>query len=331
MAPPRKSVRLARQLASDPNARLEAAHVSPYVLRRLCELADEKFSCGDRDVLRLARLGCRIAGLLNTDEARARSFGSLVLGLCLANRPDHAAHAAATALAAAPAKLRGDLLRRKAYVHLYKGRLAEARRDAEAAVRLTVDAEHAKAQEVLGIILYYSGEYRAAIRKLGEALALTDPGSDTEFCIAIQNYATALTEGSDAEARWALQLCAELRSQLKDRHKMQRAKLRWTEGLLHKRFGDWTTARQALDVARRSLVVLQAAPEVAAIVADIALLTPQPPAVRYICSEAEKAMAAGHPLMAHLRRLQLASRETIPTAAASLRKVASSLAPCPAL
>ena len=332
MAPPRRSVRLARELAFDPAARLENRHVSPHVLRHLCRLADDKISCGDPDWLRVVRLGCRIADRLRTDEARALSFAPLVTGLALTNRLGHAERAVEIALAAAPTHLKGDLIRRRSIVRMYQGRLSEALEDARTAVELAAGGRsHAVALEVLGIVLYYRGETRAAIRELARALAETDPDADILYDIAIQNYANALGQGTDEEAARALELCAELRSRLKDRHKVQRAKLWWTEGLLHYRFGDLQAAWWALDIARRSLVALKAAPEIAAITADMAQISPQPLAVRHLCYEAAEVITAPHPLTGYLRTLESAAEEEIPTAAAALREAATRLAPCPAL
>ena len=112
---------------------------------------------------------------------------------------------------------------------------------------------------------------------------------------------------------------------------MQRAKLWWTEGLLHYRFGDLQAAWWALDVARRSLIALKAAPEIAAIIADMAQVSPQPLAVRHLCYEAAEVVTAPHMLAQHLRTLKDAAQEEIPAAAATLRQAAARLAPCPAL
>ena len=113
--------------------------------------------------------------------------------------------------------------------------------------------------------------------------------------------------------------------------RLQRAKLWWTEGLLHYRFGDFKAAWWALDVARRSLVALKAAPEIAAVTADMAQISPQPLAVRHLCYEAAEVITAPHILAEHLRTLESATQEEIPAAAAALREAAVRLAPCPAL
>ncbi len=131
--------------------------------------------------------------------------------------------------------------------------------------------------------------------------------------------------------RRALKLCAKARSLLKPRHKMQRAKLWWAEGLLHLRLGHRSRAWRALNTARRSLIALEAAPEVAAIIADMARVDPEPLAIRHICQEATQVINGRHPLTRPLRALSRAAREVIPKAAAALREEAGRLASCPAL
>ncbi len=321
---------LARELAFDPSLRLEARHVNPFVLGHLCRIADEKISYGDRDCLRVSALCCRIARQLATAEGHAQSFGRLASALRFANRLSHANLALKIAMDAASQEMRGDLVRRRAIIRIYEGNLVDARGDAEEAIKLTTGVEHARALEALGIVLYYSGENPAALRELGRCLTATQP-DDPGYCNAIHNYATALAEGTDEEAAQAVKLCRKLRKKLKDRHKMPRAKLWWTEGLLHHRLGDAKTAWWSLEIAQRSLVALEAAPEVAAIVADMARVSPEPMAVRCICREAEDVIATRRPLRQPLRALASAARDMIPEAAAALKEAASKLAPCPAL
>ncbi len=112
---------------------------------------------------------------------------------------------------------------------------------------------------------------------------------------------------------------------------MTRAKLLWVEGLLHHRLGDDAVAWRALDIARRSLVALKAAPEIAAITADMARLSPQPLAVRNLCHEAEAVIFGPHPLVEPLRAVANAAQEMIPAAATALREAASGLAHCPTI
>ncbi len=331
MAPPRKSVRLARELAESPTGRLRKRFINPFVLRRLCALASEKISCGDRDGLWIARLCCRLAQKLKTAEARALSFGRLASALRLAGRLDHAERALAVALAAAPADLAGDLIRRRACNRLYQGRLKEAIEDARTALDQTSGQARAKVYEVLGIALFNGGDHSAGIRELKRCLETTDPDHETAYCNALQNYAKALGEGTDEGATEALALCTKLRAKLQDRHKMQRAKLWWTIGLLHLRLDDLQEAWRALDIARRSLLALRAVPEMAAIVADMARVAAEPQAVRHICLEAAAVINAPHPLIEPLADLSLAPSEMIPTASAALHEAASQLAAFPAL
>ncbi len=330
MAPPRRSVLIARQLAEDPDAGLSDLHESPHILRHLCGMADEKTTCGDRDGLRVARLCCRIAGRLKTDEALASSFARLGTALRAANRLDHAGQALRIGLELAPPHLEGDLLRRRAWVRIWEKRYAEALADAEAALERTHGAEHAKSLEALGVAHYYRGDNRTAIEVLGRCLAAVDPDSGTFYCNAIHNYAAALAEGTDEEAARAVELCAELRPLLKYRHKRQRAKLWWMEGLLQHRLGDSRTAWRSLNHARRALVAMEAAAELAGLVADMARVSPEPIAVRLICDEASEVIVHG-PLRRRLESLATAAREMIPQAAAALRDAASRRAPCPAI
>ena len=136
---------------------------------------------------------------------------------------------------------------------------------------------------------------------------------------------------TDEEAAKAVKLCAELRTRMKGRHKMQRAKLWWTEGLLHARLGDERAAWWALDIARRSLIALEAAAEVGAIIGDMARISCEPPAVRHLCDEAGEVIGAPHPLADLLSALTVATRGKIPQTAEALRAAAGALAPCPAL
>ncbi len=304
--------------------------MSRHILRHLCREADDKVTDGDLDSLRVARLCCRLAGRLATDEARAWSFGRLASALRLRDRLGHAKRALEIALAAAPPDLQGDLIRRRAIIRIYEDRYPQAVRDAERALELTAGVEHARALEALGVALYYRGEDRAAIRTLAQCLQETEP-DDSRYCNAIQNYATALSRGTDADVARAIELCAEVRPRLRFRHKMQRAKLWWTEGLLHRRLGDERTAWRSLDTARRSLAAMQAGVEVAAVVADMAQLSAEPIAVRLLCDEAAEVIAAPHPLTRPLKTLAAAARELIPEAAAALRAAAGRLATCPAL
>ncbi len=93
----------------------------------------------------------------------------------------------------------------------------------------------------------------------------------------------------------------------------------------------WQQAWRALNTARRSLIALQAASEVAAITADMARVSQQPVAIREICYEAARLIAGRHPLTQPLRALARAARQAIPEAAAALREEAGRLAPCPTL
>ena len=330
MAPPRRSERLARELANNAQAAIAASHLSRHVLRRLSEIADDKLTSGDLDCLRVARLCCRIGGQLRTGEARACSFARLASALRLANRLDHAERALNIAWAAAPPRLKGDVLRRRSYLRIYQGRLAEGVQDAEAAVSVSVGITRIRALGALGIALGYSDKPREAIAVHAQCLAETDP-DDSYYCNAIHNYATSLSKGTDREAVRALKLCMELRPRLKFRHKMQRAKLWWTEGLLHHRLGHRRRAWRCLDHARRSLVALGAAAELAALVADMARVSPQQPAIRFLCDDVADVVAAQRSLVQPLRSLAAAAREMIPEAAAALRQAASGFAPCPAL
>ena len=332
MAPPRKSERLARELALTKNAAIEEDHLNPYVLRRLCKLADEKMIRGDRDCLRIARLCCRIAARLKADSDLARSFGRLASALRLSHRLGHAEEALKYSLKLAPYDLRGDLLRRRCILRIYQNQLEKAQSDAESAVAASEGgAAWARALGALGIVLYYRKDYRGAITQLNKCVANTDPDAEEAYCRAIQNYATALAEGTEDEVREGLELCKEARKRLKPRHKMQRAKLWWTIGLLQLRLGKGVEAWRALDTARRSLIALQAAPEVAAIIADMARVSPKPLAIRQICYEAGKLITGRHPLTQPLRALARAATDVIPEAAVALREEAGRLTPCPAL
>ncbi len=331
MAPPRKSARLARELAEAPLGRLRKRFLNPHVVFRLCELADEKTNCGDRDGLRVARLCCRLAQQLKSGEARALSFARLATALRMANRLGHGEQALAVAFAAAPDWHVGDLFRRRAWIRIYQGRLAEAIWDGREALKRTSGPDKAMAHETLGVALYTNGDHQAGLREFEQCLAATNPDAETAYCNALHNYATALAKGTDEQAGKALALCAEMRSKLRDRHKQQRAKLWWTEGLIHERLGDLQQAWRSLNIARRSLIALEAAPELAAIVADMARIGAEPPAVRHICSEAATVISVPHPLAGPLGELAVAPRETIPIASAALHEAASRLAVCPVL
>ena len=256
MARPRKSVTVARDLARVPHPRLNRHHESPHVLRRLCAIADEKTNCGDKDGLRVAALCCRLAQRLDDADGRVLAFARLATALRFAARFRHAELALDIAFSFGFEHLKGDLLRRRAWLRSYQQRYEEALTDAKAAAELTAGPDHAKSLEILGITCHHLDDYRGAIRDLGACLAETDPDAKIPYCHAIHNYATALAKGTDEEAARAVELCAELRPRLKHRHKMQRAKLWWTEGLLHKRLGDPLAAWRCLNNARSAFVAM---------------------------------------------------------------------------
>ncbi len=337
----RKSQRLARKLAQRRSARLGERHLSPHILRHLCKEADDKTTCGDRDGLRVARIAVRLAGKVlrlrswrrrpGESEVLALSFAQLAAALRLADRLDHAEKAWQIASDAAPGYLEGDLLRRRAWLRFRRGRLKDALKDAKAAVDLTSGLDYALAVGTLAGLLYYNGDYQEAITKFRECLDVLDPNDEHRYCGMLVSYTVALAKGSRSDLKQGLKLCPELRSKLKSRHKMQRAKLWWAEGLIQHRLGDSQAAWWALDLARRSLVAMKAAPEVAAIVADMARLEAEPHVVRHMCSEAEALIAEPDPLWQPLRALARAAREMIPEAAATLRQAADQLSSCPAL
>lgn len=329
MAPPRKSVLLARELAEDPPRKFDGLFLNPYVLHRLCELATEKNCCGDDDGLRVAQLCCRLAQQLDIAEGRALSFGRLATALRIANRLVHAERALAIAVEAAPDNLLGDLYRRRAWLRIYQHRLIEAVEDGRTAVGKTTGQAKAQAHEVLGVALFSSGAHEEGTNELENCLEATDPDAETAYCNALHNYATALGQCSEEGAREALPLLEDLRSKLKDRHKIQRAKIWWTIGLLQERLSEHQKAWVSLNTARRSLIALEAAPEIAAIVADMARIAFEPPAVRHICTEATAVIGDAHPLAGPLGNLSLASRDTFQSASAELRAAASQLAQIP--
>jgi tetratricopeptide (TPR) repeat protein len=336
----RRSARLAKELA-DERCRLGDRHVSWHVLRRLCRIAEDKTICGDRDCLRLAQLAVRIAGRrLRLRRWRRRagesseialSFGQLATALRLASRFDHAETALRIAFQASPPHLEGVLYRRRAWIRLYQARMAEALRDAERAVALANEEDFALAVGTLAATLYYNDDFRGAIARYKECLAAMDPADEEAYCGMLGAYAGALAQGTAEEAETALELVQRLRTKLKPGQKMQRAKLWWIEGLLEKRLEQLDDAWWALDVARRSLVAMKAAPEVAAVIADMAAVFAEPTIIGVICTEAAGVIADPHPLAEPLQALAGASREQIPAAAIALRQEASQLAACPTL
>ncbi len=336
----RKSARLAAELV-DQCGRLGERHVSWHVLRRLCRVADDRTTCGDHDCLRIARIAVRIAGrLVHLRRWRRRpaesaeialSFGQLATALRSANRLEHAERALAIAFEAAPPQLVGVLHRRRAWVRIFQDRTEEALCDAERAVKLALEEDRALALGTLGAALYHQRRFPEAIARYREALALMDPDDEHFYCGTLVSYAASMAQGTDEEAEEALDLCQRLRSELKPAHKMQRARLWWVEGLLEKRLGRLDEAWRALDMARRSLQALKAAPEVAAVVADMAEVFAEPRAVGLICTEAAEVIAEPHPLAGPLQELAGAGRDLIAEAAAALRAQAGEFAACPAL
>ncbi len=336
----RKSARLAAELA-DQGVRLGERHVSWHVLRRLGRAADDKSTCGDEDCLRIAQLAVRIAGRLvrlrtwrrrpSESAEIALSFGQLATALRLANRLEHADTALRIAFDACPPYLKGVLYRRCAWIRLYQGKTEKALRDAESSVELALEEDRALALGTLAAVLYYRDDFRGAIARYRESLALLDPADEHSYCGILGSYAAVLARGTEEDAREAIELCQGLRSELKPAQKMQRAKLRWIEGLLEKRLGKLDAAWRALDIARRSLLALKAAPEVAAVVADMAEVFAEPQSVAVICTEAADLIAEPHPLADPLQGLAGATPELIPEAAAVLRQQAVQLAFCPAL
>ena len=76
---------------------------------------------------------------------------------------------------------------------------------------------------------------------------------------------------------------------------------------------------------------MKAAPEVGAIVADMATVSPEPLAVGHICTEAAEVITGLHPLTEPLETLAQSGRELIAEAAAALRQAANLITPCPSL
>ena len=344
----RKTQKLAQELARDPSLALGERHVSRNVFRHLCAEADEMVTSGDGQSLRAASLCCRLAGRLTCrltgrltgrrcqirpmpSEEWTLSFAQLAAALRLAGRLDHAERALAIAFDASPPELVGVLHCRRAWLRLYQQRPAEALEDARAGVRLTVGREHARALGILGVVLSHSGDQRAAILHFKQCLEQTRTEDEFRYDNALHNYATALSKGTREEAVHALEVCTNLQPKFKSRCQMQRAKTRWLEGLLHEKLGDPEKAWRTLEIARRSLVALKAAPEVAAIIADMARVAPQPFAVQHLCYEARKVIPGAHPLAEPLRGLAGASQEAIRELSVTLRQAAVALAPFPAL
>ncbi len=337
----RKSQKLAQELARNPGAGFGERHLSRNVLRHLCAEADELIGSGDERGLRVARLCCRLAGRLTARPRRclhpgrceewALGFAQLAAALRSEDRLAHAERALQIAFDAATPELEGDLYRRRAWLRLYQGRMDDARDDARQGVLLTTGRDHARALGTLGVVLIYRGEHNEAIHQLELCLETTLPEDEHRYCNALHNYALALSKGDSEQAEKAVELCGKLRSRFKNQHKMQRAKTWWLEGLLHERLGDADTAWRTLDIARRSLAFLGAAPEVAAIVADMARVSPQPLAVQHICYEAAKVIPDAHPLAVPLGGLAGACEEGILDASATLRQAASSIVSCPGL
>ncbi len=337
----RKSKQLAQELVQDRLSRLGERHLSWHVLRNLCEEIDARTTSGDHDSLRLARLAVRLAGRLvqlrrwcrrpKESFELATSFARLAAALRLANRIHSAERALGIAFDVAPDDLKGDLYRRRAWLRIYTGRRSEAQEDAQTAVDLTSGREHALALGTLGAVLYYRNDFEGAADRLGECLRLLGPEDEHRYCGMLVSYIAALSKGSEAELEEGLKLCSELRTKLKPRHKMLRAKLWWSQGLIQHRLGDLKAAWWSLNLARRCLVNMEAAPEVAAIIADMAQLEAEPQMVRHICSEAEEIIAEPDPLWQPLQALSRAAREMIPEAAAALRQAADPLSSCPVL
>ncbi len=333
----RKSQMLAKELSSNRTASLGERHESVNVLRHLCEEADEKITCGDWDGMRVARLAVRIAGRLVTlrlwrrrpaeSEPLTMSFIRLSAALRMTNRLDHAQSALDIAFESVPPYLEGNCYRARARIRIYQSRLPEALRDAREAVELTNGKSHALSLGVLGVVLDYSGEHQAATREFEKCLGALDPKDEWRYNAILVSYAIVLSKGSDEDARRALEICAKQLSRLTKRQRMQRAKTRWLEGLLHGSFGDSQAAWRALDIARRSLIALKAEAEVGAITANMAHVSPQPPAIRQICHEALNVLPLSHPLAKHLWTLKSAAKETIPQAVAALHEASIVLTP----
>ncbi len=344
----RRSQQLAEELATNPSVVLGDRHRSRHVLERLCRITDELTTNSDRGSLRAAQRAVRIAGRRagpgrcalcrrpfpgppSKTEELARAFARLAAALRLRGRYDHADKALAYALGMdLTEEVRGDLHRRRALLRLYQERCDEALADARSGLRLaTPGRRRALALLALGTVFYYSSRFEEAIKPLGAAVKTLDPTFEHQFTGALVCYASALAKGTDEHVRAGLRVCADGRARLKPQHRMQRAKLWWVEGLLHHRLGESRKAWQALNRARLALIALRAAPEVAAITADMAGIAPLPHAVGNMCHEAGKAIPEYHPLAPQLRTLSHAARSKIQAAAGVLREAAARLANCP--
>lgn len=344
----RRSEQLAEELATSPSARLGRHHVTPNVFDRLCRTSGEMTTNGDRAGLRAAQRAIRIAGLLigplrcescqrafpvkgRKSPRLARGFARLAAALRLRGRHDHADKALMVAFRMEPPdEIRGDLYRRRALLRVYQERFEEALADARVGLRMaTPGHRRGRALVAMGIVSFETGAFADAITYLEEAVRKLDPDFEHEFIAGLICFANALAKGTDDDVEEGIRVCSEARARLRPRHKMHRAKLWWVEGLLLQRLGESRRAWQALNTARLSLIAMNAAPEVAAITADMAQIAPLPRAISNMCHEAGKVIPEYHPLANSLYVLRCARQPGIPAAAGALREAASRLAACP--
>lgn len=343
----RRSDQLAEELALNPSTQLGDHHVSPHVFDRLCRIADEVTTNGDRGGLRAAQRAIRLAGRLagpvrcemcqrpfqaeRKSVPLARGFARLAAALRLRERYDHAEAALVMAFHMDPPdEIQGDLYRRRALLRVYQDRWAEALADATTGLRLSTPGHRrGRALVAMGVVSFEIESFGEAIQHLEEAIQVLDPAFEHEFIAGLICYANALTKGDDEAAQEGLRTCAEVRTRLKPQHQMQRAKLWWVEGLLLHRLGQHRKAWLALNTARLALLAMRAAPEVAAITADMACIAPLPRAVKNMCHEAGQAIPEYHPLAAKLQALGSARRPEISATAGVLRAAAARLAACP--
>lgn len=227
----------------------------------------------------LASLGVRLATRTADHRALSLAFGVLGSAHRLLGQPEKSELCFKVAATKAQGDIYclADLTRRFVPLRVLQSRRDEALEVANHAIDLykTLDKPDGLGRGMLyrGIVLLRMGRLGDALADFHIALELLSPTESEIFYTAtLYNITLALAKGSDQQVTEALSRLENLKKGLKGKPDIHlvRVKLRWTEGLLYLRQGQYLRGRRRLENVKDALLKLGLPLEVAAITADLA-------------------------------------------------------------
>ncbi|MCP4556341.1 MAG: hypothetical protein GY836_13045 [Herbaspirillum sp.] len=241
---------------------------------------DNAFDAPDLAVKR-ASVAVELAEKTNSRHLTCRAMGVLVSGHRMVSEFEEAKRVLKEALALADgcSCCLCDLYRRKGLLHLYQSENEEAHRFFNAAITEYEKVDDydgvGRALVSRGISHFYLASVDAALADEDRALQLLSSESPQIYHLAaLNNIAGFLALGDDHHFFRASQHLASFRETLKGvvGFSSVRVRLRWIDGLILARLGDYRPAVQMLENAQGALIRLRQDPEVVAISADLAML-----------------------------------------------------------